>query len=149
MGRSFADKLARRQLYSHVPEAEDGIALPDHLAAHFSRFDRAGWIRAVKAGAVTVNGMPARPDTALKRHDRVGYFPPESPEPDAELHFRAVYEDNDLLVIDKPAFSEYHLTSGLPVGSHGTIGYWQVFDGDVGHKLHDGLDDARSFGQMV
>jgi len=102
MGRSFADKLARRQLYSHVPEAEDGLALPDYLAAHFSRFDRPGWIRAIEAGLVSVNDRPAFPGAAVKRHDRVGYFPPEMPEPDAELHYSVLYEDGDLLVIDKP-----------------------------------------------
>lgn len=102
MGRSFADKLARRQLYSHVPEAEDGAALPDYLAAHFSRFDRAGWIQAIEAGLVTVNDLPALPGMTVKRHDRVGYFPPETPEPDAELHYSVVCEDADFLVIDKP-----------------------------------------------
>lgn len=102
MGRDFADKLAQRRLYSHVPEAEDGAALPDYLAAHFSRFDRAGWIRAIEAGLVTVNDRPAPPDMTLKRHDRVDYLPPETPEPDARLDFRVVYEDADLLVIDKP-----------------------------------------------
>ena len=102
MSRDFEEKLARRQLYSHVREAEDGAALPDYLASHFSRFDRAGWIRAIKAGLVTVNDLPAAPETTLKRHDRVGYFPPETPEPDAVLDYRVVYEDADLLVIDKP-----------------------------------------------
>lgn len=102
MDRDFADKLARRQLYSHVPEPEDGAALPDYLAAHFSRFDRDGWIRAAEAGLVTVNGRPAAPGMTLKRHDRVGYYPPETPEPDADLNFRVVHEDADLLVIDKP-----------------------------------------------
>ncbi|MBP5585345.1 MAG: RluA family pseudouridine synthase [Lentisphaeria bacterium] len=102
MGRSFADKLARRQLYSHVPEVEDGAGLPDYLAAHFSRFDRAGWIRAIETGLVTVNDRPALPGATVKRHDRVGYFPPEMPEPDAELQYRVLHEDGDLLVIDKP-----------------------------------------------
>ena len=102
MDRCFADKLARRQLYSHVPEAEDGATLPDYLAAHFSRFDRAGWIRAIEAGLVTVNDRPAFPGATVKRHDRVGYYPPETPEPDAELHYSVLYEDGDLLVIDKP-----------------------------------------------
>lgn len=102
MGRDFADKLARRRLYSHVPETEDGVVLTDYLAAHFSRFDRAGWIRAVEAGLVTVNGRPAVPEIPLKRHDRVDFFPPEMPEPDATLTFRVVHEDADLLVIDKP-----------------------------------------------
>lgn len=102
MGRDFADKLARRRLYSHVAEVEDGAALADYLAAHFARFDRAGWMQAVDAGLVTVNGHPAVPETELKRHDCVAYFPPEAPEPDANLTFRVVHEDADLLVIDKP-----------------------------------------------
>ena len=102
MGRDFADKLAQRRLYSHVRETEDGAALPDYLAAHFSRFDRAGWIRAIEAGLVTVNDRPAAPGMTLKRHDRVDFLPPETPEPDARLDFRVVYEDADLLAIDKP-----------------------------------------------
>ncbi len=102
MGRDFADKLARRQLYSHVPEAEDGAILADYLALHFRRFDRAGWVQSIEAGLVTVNDRVAAPETTLKRHDRVGYFPPETPEPDAVLDYRVVYEDADLLVIDKP-----------------------------------------------
>jgi 23S rRNA pseudouridine955/2504/2580 synthase/23S rRNA pseudouridine1911/1915/1917 synthase len=102
MSRDFADKLARRQLYSHVPEAEDGAILADYLAAHFRRFDRAGWVRSIEAGLVNVNDRSAAPETALKKHDRVGYFPPETPEPDAVLDYRVVYEDADLLVIDKP-----------------------------------------------
>ena len=102
MGRSFTDKLARRQLYSHVPETEDGAALPDYLAAHFCRFDRAGWTQAIQSGLVTVNDLPARPDMNVKKHDRVGYYPPETPEPDAELRYSVLYEDNDFLVIDKP-----------------------------------------------
>ena len=102
MGRSFADKLARRQLYSHVPEAEDGTALPDYLAAHFSRFDRAGWIQAIEAGLVTVNDRPSLPNRNVKRHDRVGYYPPETPEPEAALHYDIIFEDSDFLVIDKP-----------------------------------------------
>lgn len=102
MSRDFAEKLARRQLYSHVRESEDGKPLPDYLAAHFSRFDRAGWIEAIEAGLVTVNDRPAAPETALKRHDRVGYWPPETPEPDAVLDYRVVHEDAELLVIDKP-----------------------------------------------
>ena len=101
MSRDFADKLAQRRLYSHVREAEHGVVLPDYLAAHFRRFDRTGWIRAIEAGLVTVNDRPVTPETTLKRHDRVDYLPPETPEPDARLDFRVVYEDADLLVIDK------------------------------------------------
>ena len=110
MGRSFADKLARRQLYSHVPEAEDGTALPDYLAAHFSRFDRAGWIQAIEAGLVTVNDRPSLPNRNVKRHDRVGYYPPETPEPEAALHYDIIFEDSDFLVIDKPGTLCMHPT---------------------------------------
>jgi len=102
MHGEFADKLAQRRLYSHAGESDAGTALADYMAAHFTRFDREGWAKAAEDGLVSVNGVPARPDTILKRHDRVEFFPPDAPEPDAELSYRVVYEDDDLLVVDKP-----------------------------------------------
>jgi hypothetical protein len=41
------------------------------------------------------------------------------------------------------------LAPGFQVGGYGTIGYRQVLDGDIGHKLHNGLDDALAFHQVI
>jgi len=144
MGRDFADKLARRQLYSHVQESEDGSPLPDYLAAHFHRFDRAGWIRAIEDGLVTVNDRPAAPETRLKRHDRIGYWPPETPEPAAELHFRVVYEDADLLVIDKPGDLCVH-----PTGPFFRHTLWHLVGSEYGEIRFVHRIDRETSGLVV
>ncbi len=104
MTLTFADKIRRRILYSHVRENEDGMNITDYLTANFSRFDRAGWREAITQGMVEVNGRkPASPDMRLKKHDLVAYFPGELPEPEVNLDCRVLYCDKDIIVADKPA----------------------------------------------
>ncbi|MDD3153268.1 MAG: RluA family pseudouridine synthase [Victivallaceae bacterium] len=100
---NFADKLAHRILYSHVLPSEEGVTLLDYLTGHYSRWDADGWFRQIAEGRLRVNDIPlSDPETRLARHDCVAYYPPETVEPEADLSFRIVYEDADLLVIDKP-----------------------------------------------
>lgn len=74
----FAEKLARRRLYSHVRHDEAGMTLADYLV-RYRRFDAAGWRAAVLAGSVQVNGRTALPETRLAEHDCVAFFPARSP----------------------------------------------------------------------
>lgn len=99
----FADRLTRRMLYSHVRHDEAGLLLLDYLCRRYLRHDADGWRREIAAGQVEVNRQAALPDTLLKEHDRVSFYPGETVEPAAELNYQIVYEDQDLLVIDKPA----------------------------------------------
>ena len=98
----FAEKLKRRRLYSHVRTHEAGLTLADYLAALFSRFDRAGWVREIQSGRVTVNERAAEAVQRLREHDCVAYYPGERPEPEAELAYRTLYADDALVVLDKP-----------------------------------------------
>ena len=41
------------------------------------------------------------------------------------------------------------LAPGFQVGGYGTIGYRQVLYSHIGHKLHDSLDDALAFHQVI
>ena len=98
----FTEKLSRRILRSHVREAENGMTLLDYLASHFPRFDESGWLQQIQGKKVTVNGKTVPPSMELKQHDCVAFYPDESKEPEAKLFYTVVYEDEDLLVIDKP-----------------------------------------------
>lgn len=77
------------------------------------------WKRAIEMGAVSVNGkMITKPSVKVKSGDRIAVDEtklPErravgelAPEPDLPLHI--VYEDNDMLVVDKPAGMLVHPT---------------------------------------
>lgn len=98
----FNDKIRHRILYSHVLRDENGEQLLDYMTRRFSRFDRDGWRGQILAGTVQLNDHETLPDTVLKTHDCIAYFPGEPPEPPARKDYRIAYEDQDLLVIDKP-----------------------------------------------
>ncbi len=106
----FADRLTRRQLYSHVLHNEAGLCLLDYLCRRYPRHDRDGWYNAILERQVEVNGQSAAPETVLKEHDRVSFYPGETAEPAADLNYRIAYEDEHLLVIDKPAHLCVHPT---------------------------------------
>ncbi len=74
----------------------------------------------IRGGCVTVNGLPARASQRLREGDRVQLeLPPArvsrlSPE---DIPLAVVYEDEDLLVIDKPAGLVVHPGAGVPRGT--------------------------------
>lgn len=81
---------------------------------------RAVATRLVRQGAVLVNGEPARASRAVVAGDRVSVSIPESVAavPEAEdIPLRVVYEDKDLMVIDKSAGMVVHPGAGQASGT--------------------------------
>ena len=69
--------------------------------------DRNEWQAKIESGLVLLNQSVARTDTILKAGESLEYHRQPWIEPQVPLQFKVLYEDRDLLVIDKP--------SGLPV----------------------------------
>ncbi len=81
---------------------ESGPRLDVYLARHLASRSQAQ--KAVVAGAVTVNGITAKPATQLEAGDVIEFHPISSPKASLpQLDFKVVYQDDDLLVIEKPA----------------------------------------------
>ena len=83
----------------------DGAGI-DVLAYHVARFPHSsieGWRRSIEAGRVLVNDRIAASEQILRPGDRLEFHREPWMEPDAPLHFRVVHEDDDVLVVDKPA----------------------------------------------
>ena len=99
----FSDKFKFRERYSHVRENEDGITLIDYMVQNFSRFDRMSWLEKITDNRIFVNGQKASADWKLKKHDRVSLYEDLQYEPNANLSYKTVYEDNDVLIFDKPS----------------------------------------------
>ena len=71
----------------------------------------------ITGGFITVNGRPVKPSLKLNIGDRIDItIPPEPPgrltPEDIPLHI--IYEDGDLLVVDKPAGLAVHPSPGHP-----------------------------------
>lgn len=84
-----------------------------------TRSQLAGWIR---QGAIAIDGRPVtKPGTLLKRGMEIHCEPPPfaAPElvPDPSVPFGILYEDEHLLVLDKPAGVTVHPGAGISRGT--------------------------------
>jgi len=97
-----------------------GERLDRYLVAHLPDLSRAALQRLIEAGEVLVNGQPSRPAYKVRPGDLlvVRVPPPEPtelfPEP---IPLDIVYEDADLIVVNKPAGLVVHPGAGNPRGT--------------------------------
>jgi 23S rRNA pseudouridine1911/1915/1917 synthase len=104
----------------HVVSAEESGTRTDLLVALLSGASRSQVAAQVKAGAVLVNAIPAKPSRLLETGDVLEFeiSPPRALVANAEpIEIAVVYEDDDLLVIDKPAGMVTHPAHGAPSGT--------------------------------
>ncbi len=105
----------RERLFDIVVQEEETERLDLYVAHHCPDVSRSRAHRLIEEGHVTVNGRVAKPSRPLQRGDRVVVrVPPPSPldlVPEA-IPLSVVYEDRDLLVIDKPAGLAVHPGAG-------------------------------------
>src|SRR5712671_1367203 len=109
-------------------EADSGQRIDNFLLRQWRDVPKSRVYRLLRKGEVRVNGKRAKPDLRLTVGDRVR-LPPVRLEANSELRppslslqslivAAAIYEDDDILVINKPAGVAVHGGSGL---AHGVI----------------------------
>jgi 23S rRNA pseudouridine1911/1915/1917 synthase len=118
------------KLLAFTVEAErDGATLRDVLKRDFA-FSRTLMTRVRQDGQVTVNGEETALWHLLTTGDEVAIFVPERPSPGVvpePIDLVIAYEDDDVLVINKPPGLVVHPTKGHPRGTlaNGIAYYWQ------------------------
>jgi 23S rRNA pseudouridine1911/1915/1917 synthase len=103
------------QTFRLVVQEDEGKRLDTFVGQRCPGLSRSYARRLIDDGLATVDGRSARPSYLLRRGDAVDVrVPPPRPldvEPEA-IPLRVVYEDKDLLVIDKPAGITVHPAPG-------------------------------------
>ncbi|MXX29204.1 MAG: RluA family pseudouridine synthase [Gammaproteobacteria bacterium] len=94
----------------------------DRVAARlFAEHSRALLSRWIKSGALVVDGEAVKPNRKLSAGQRLTLTPEATPDEDwatpQPVEFNVVYEDDQLLVIDKPAGLVAHPGAGNPDGT--------------------------------
>lgn len=90
------------------------------LLARLTGLSRSHVANALRADAATVNGAAGKPSTLLEAGDRIAYAiePPRPLEVEAEaIGLDIAYEDDDVLVVDKPAGMVTHPAHGAVDGT--------------------------------
>ena len=120
-----AESRSRVQHFE-VGEDEAGERLDNYVQRRLGGLPRSRVYRVIRKGEVRVNGHRAAPEQRLQLHDRVRLppvrlSPPEhpsrpAPELSARIEGAIVYEDQNLLVLDKPSGVAVHGGSGISFG---------------------------------
>lgn len=105
--------MTRRTL--EVSSAHDGARIDAFLADSLPELSRSAAQRLCEDGLVTLRGVPARKNARVAAGDSVECTLPEPRACDAEpqdIPLSVVYEDDDVLVIDKPRGMVVHPAAG-------------------------------------
>jgi len=93
------DRRARIRIGAHEPCRP----LVDYLAARFTYHDREGWQEHIRMGRLLVNRRTATEASVLGPGDLVEFCMPNAPEPPVDTGYDILFQDDALLVVDKPA----------------------------------------------
>jgi 23S rRNA pseudouridine1911/1915/1917 synthase len=113
-------RVSSPQLELLVTPSDAGTRLDRFVAANSAELSRARVQELIESGMVQINGQPSKPSQKLKGGDRITV----QPEPRAPLKAEAesipldvLYEDDDLIVINKPAGMTVHAGAGNSSGT--------------------------------
>lgn len=104
-----------------VRREQAGRTLAAYLDERFHYHTSKEWALLVAEGAVLVNERPAAPDRVLDAGDIIRYIPPERSEPSVDTAVVPLYEDKDILLVNKPGNLPAH-----PAGKYFRNTLWAV-----------------------
>ncbi len=114
---SWEDAFAAR-VRAKVPDQFAGRRLDQALAQMFPQYSRNRLQQWLRSGHVTMDGERREPRTLVAGGETVEVAPPRMPEaraPEAQaMPLAIVFEDRDLIVIDKPPGLVVHPGAGVP-----------------------------------
>jgi 23S rRNA pseudouridine1911/1915/1917 synthase len=90
-----------------VERAAEGQLVSGYYAQRYPHSDRETWQRRLACGEIWRHDLPLQADAILARGDRLAWHRPPWQEPAIPGTWETVFDDGDLLALDKP--------SGLPV----------------------------------
>jgi 23S rRNA pseudouridine1911/1915/1917 synthase len=94
---------------------EGGLRLDRYLCYEYKEISRSQIKRLLDAGYITVNNAAAKANYKVKSGDKIRINLPPSPDLTPEdISLSIIYEDSDLLVIDKPPGLVVHPAPGHP-----------------------------------
>jgi len=98
----------RLELNSAVLEKFAGESLIDSLARRFTYHDRNFWLGKIVAGQVRVNGLISSAEHVLTVGETVQFAIDDFTEPDLDVDYRKIWENDNLIIVSKPANLPVH-----------------------------------------
>lgn len=122
----------KRRAAAKLPPVADGSSLLDYLSSRFNYHSRQEWQKRIANGELALNNVIiSDPEQILKCGDFLEYKPQDLHEPAVNSNYTIVYEDETLLVIDKPGNLPVH-----PAGAYFENTLWALLQKNNGGKVH-------------
>jgi 23S rRNA pseudouridine1911/1915/1917 synthase len=134
-----------------VEEADEGARLDAFLAARVPHFSRTRLKQSIDEGEVLVGGRVEKPSYRLHAGEAVELETPEPPannfEPE-DIPLDVVYEDESIVVVNKPAGLVVHPAAGVPSGTLANALAFRLRIADFGSRIEeeDGKDGISGGG---
>lgn len=112
--------LRGQHLTLHVGVGISERRLDKYLHGRFRNLSRHFLQAAIRAGGITVNGKPAKPSQQLRHGDVVEMTLPEPPSKNIEpedIPLDVIYEDSDIIILNKPSDLIVHPARGNKSGT--------------------------------
>ena len=103
-----------------IEQEYDGTRIDRYISHNIDSLTRSYLQKMIKEGCVTANGKPVKPSYSLKAGDQIAFTLPESIEPNIEaedISLDIIYEDEDLLIVNKPKDMVVHPAAGHYTGT--------------------------------
>ncbi|MBT3054766.1 MAG: 23S rRNA pseudouridine(1911/1915/1917) synthase RluD [Candidatus Thiodiazotropha sp. (ex Codakia orbicularis)] len=148
---NFIDKVPPRSVV--IPEEYAGSRLDQVLSDQFPEFSRSRLQHWIKLGLVELDGRPCKAKQRIRGGELINLRPIPQDEVEAEaqaIELDLVYEDEHLLVINKPAGLVMHPAAGNPDGTllNGLLNHYrplqQIPRAGIVHRL-----DKETSGLLV
>ncbi len=107
--------MSENQFTVYVGNSIKERRIDKYLHGRFSNYSRVKIQGAIKAGGVRVNGMPVKCSFQLNHGDRIDMTLPELPSKHIipeDIPLDIIYEDDDLIIVNKPADMIVHPARG-------------------------------------
>lgn len=122
----------KRHVAAHLPADAEGRTLLEYLSGRFAYHTQPEWQQKILNGELALDNSIVRdPQTLLQGSMLLEYFPENLVEPPVDPRYRIVYEDEYLLVIDKPGNLPVH-----PAGPYFAHTLWALLADNGYGKVH-------------
>jgi 23S rRNA pseudouridine1911/1915/1917 synthase len=141
--------------YSLKVHADDsGMRLDCFVAGHIQELSRSQAKRLIEKGLITLNGKQAKPSHVVEEGDKTDIsIPPPSEHSAApeDIPLDIIYEDSDIVVVNKPVGMVIHPAAGHPSGTlmnallahcHDLSGVGGQLKAGIVHRLDAGTSGA-------
>ncbi len=96
-----SSSVSKRKNSTIAKQEDAGKRIDGWLSQKYKYHSRASWQEEICKGLLTINGQKVKITRELNEGDVITYCPPPRPEPPVDLSYEIIFQDEDLLVINK------------------------------------------------